>query len=89
MTRRPKVRRPPHAGVRRCRWAIRLPLGGLARQVGRYPVLTSTTLGLGAALVSYSAGPIVGVGLAGIGGALLHLLGLTEAVASSATALGR
>jgi hypothetical protein len=26
---------------------------------------------------------------AGIGGALLHLLGLTEAVATSATALGR
>ena len=61
----------------------------LARQVGRYPVLTSTGLGLTAALVSYAAGPIVGVGLAGIGGALLHLLGLTEAVASSATALGR
>ena len=61
----------------------------LARQVGRYPVLTSTGLGLTAALVSYTAGPIVGVGLAGIGGALLHLLGLTEAVASSATALGR
>ena len=60
----------------------------LARQVGRYPVLTSTSLGLTAALVSYTAGPI-GVGLAGIGGALLHLLGLTEAVAASATALGR
>ena len=30
MTRRPKVRswRPPHAGVRRCLWAIRLRLGG-------------------------------------------------------------
>ena len=61
----------------------------LARQVGRYPVLTSTGLGLTAALVSYAAGPIVGVGLAGIGGALLHLLGLTEAVANSANALGR
>ena len=57
--------------------------------MGRYPVLTSTGLGLTAALVSYAAGPIVGVGLAGIGGALLHLLGLTEAVATSATALGR
>ena len=61
----------------------------LARQVGRYPVLTSTSLGLTAALVSYIAGPIVGVGLAGIGGALLHLLGLTEAVATSSAALGR
>jgi len=61
----------------------------LARQVGRYPVLTSTSLGLTAALVSYAAGPVVGVGLTGIAGALLHLLGLTEAVASSATALGR
>ena len=58
----------------------------LARQVGRYPVITSTGLGLTAALVSYTAGPIVGVGLAGIGGALLHLLGLTEAVATSANA---
>ena len=61
----------------------------LARQVGRYPVVTSTSLGLTAALVSYAAGPIVGVGLAGIGGALLHVLGLTEAVASSANALVR
>jgi len=77
------------------RWRHALSVGcqtaawWLARQAGRNPVLTSTGLGLTAALVSYTAGPIVGVGLAGIGGALLHLLGLTEAVAASATALGR
>ena len=59
----------------------------LARQVGRYPVLTSTSLGLTAALVSYAAGPSVGVGLAGIGGALLHLVGLTESVQVGASAL--
>ena len=71
------------------RWYRALAIGfqtsawWLAQQVGRYPVLTSTSLGLTAALVSYAAGPVVGVGLAGIGGALLHLLGLTEAVATA------
>ena len=85
----------PESSAPASRWRQALSVGyqaaawWLARQVGRYPVLTSTSLGLTAALVSYTAGPIVGVGLAGIGGALLHLLGLTEAVASSATALGR
>jgi hypothetical protein len=61
----------------------------LGRQVGRRPLWAATTLGVSAALLSYAAGPVIGVGLAGIAGAALHLLGLTEAVASSATALGR
>ena len=55
----------------RSRFGLILPTPGVRRKVG----------------LSYTAGPIVGVGLAGIGGALLHLLGLTEAVASSANAL--
>ena len=77
------------------RWRHALAVGcqtaawWLARQVGRNPILVSTGLGLSAALVSYAAGPVVGIGLTGIAGALLHLLGLTEAVASSANALGR
>ena len=61
----------------------------LGRQVGRRPLWVAATLGVGAALLSYATGPIIGVGLAGIAGAALHMLGLTEAVASSATALGR
>ena len=61
----------------------------LGRQVGRRPLLAATTLGLSAALLSYTAGPVIGIGLASIAGALLHLLGLTEAVATSVTALGR
>ena len=61
----------------------------LGRQVGRRPFLAAASMGLGAALLSYAAGPMIGVGLAGIAGAALHMLGLTEAVATSATALGR
>ena len=81
---------PQEAPASRWRRALSIGLQAagwwLARQVGRNPVVMATSLGVSAALLSYAGGPIVGVGLAGIAGALLHLLGLREAVEAAAVA---
>jgi hypothetical protein len=69
-------------GLQTAAWA-------LVRRVCRYPVIAAAGLGAGAAALSYAAGPVIGVSLAGIAGATMHLLGLTEAVAASASALER
>lgn len=79
----PTPSRWPHAIAAGCQTAA----WWLRRATGKFVVLTAGGIGLAVAAAAYATGPLVAVAGAGVVGAAVGLLGLTEALSASAASL--